>query len=74
MGALWTLDRKAIKVFNLPKLIIMALAAGAIWYGYKAVKREMARVREELRKTDNPDENVQPLEKDDDGVYRLKDD
>ena len=52
----------------------MGLAAGAIWYGYKAVKREMARVREELRKTDNPDENVQPLEKDDDGVYRLKDD
>ncbi len=61
-------------MFNLPKLIIMGLAAGAIWYGYKAVKREMARVREELRKTDNPDENVQPLEKDDDGVYRLKDD
>ncbi len=61
-------------MFNLPKLIIMGLAASAIWYGYKVVKREMARVREELRKSDNPDENIQPLEKDDDGVYRLKDD
>ncbi len=52
----------------------MALAAGAIWYGFKAIKREMSRVREELNKADNNDDNIQPLEKDKDGVYRLKDD
>ena len=61
-------------MFNLPRLIIMALAATAIWYGYKVVKREMGRVREELRKSDNDDKQVQPLEKDENGVYRLKDD
>jgi len=65
------------KVFNLPKLIILGLGALAIWYGYKAVKREIARVREELRKADIAEDSaakIQPLEKDKDGVYRLKDD
>ena len=64
-------------MFNLPKLIILALGAGAIWYGYKIVKREFGRVREELREAeierrDGPE--IQPMEKDADGVYRVKDD
>jgi hypothetical protein len=64
-------------VFNLPKLIILGLGAAAIWYGYKFVKREIARVREELQKAEvekNGEDKIQPLEKDADGVYRLKDD
>ncbi len=64
-------------MFNLPKLIILALGAAAVWYGYKLVKREMARVREELHKAEvekSGEGNIQPLEKDKDGVYRLKDD
>ena len=64
-------------MFNLPKLIILILAAAALWYGYRAIKKELLRVRTQLR--DAEDENdmagkVQPLEKDDDGVYRIKDD
>ena len=64
-------------MFNLPKLIILALGAAAIWYGYQLVKREVTRVREELRKAEvdkSGESKVQPLEKDADGVYRLKDD
>ncbi|MCP4185668.1 MAG: hypothetical protein GY761_20585 [Hyphomicrobiales bacterium] len=64
-------------MFNLPKLIILILAAAALWYGYRAIKRELIRARAQLR--DAEEENggagkVQPLEKDDDGVYRVKDD
>ncbi len=64
-------------MFNLPKLIILALGAAAIWYGYKIVKREIGRVREELNKAEAGQDaanEIQPLEKDADGVYRLKDD
>ncbi len=64
-------------MFNLPKLIILILGAAAIWYGYKAIKREVLRVRTQLRETEkekNAAEEIQPLEKDADGVYRIKDD
>ena len=65
-------------MFNLPKLIILALGALAVWYGYRAIKGEIGRVRSQLRKAEE-DKNktvneVQPLEKDKDGVYRIKDD
>jgi len=64
-------------VFNLPKLIILGLAVAAMWYVYRTIKREMARVGEELRKAEvkkNGAEEIQPLVKDKDGIYRLKDD
>jgi|GEM_PF-6856106 len=64
-------------MFNLPKLIILMLAAGAVWYGYKAIKKELLRARGQLRDAEEEKGgagNVQPLEKDDDGVYRVKDD
>jgi hypothetical protein len=64
-------------VFNLPKLIILGLVAAAIWYGYRVLKREVGRVRDQLRKIQDAkkqESEVQPLEKDEDGVYRLKDD
>jgi membrane protein implicated in regulation of membrane protease activity len=64
-------------MFNLPKLIILILAAAAVWYGYKAIKRELLRARAQLQDAEKEKGGagkVQPLEKDDDGVYRVKDD
>jgi hypothetical protein len=64
-------------MFNLPKLIILILAAAALWYGYRAIKRELLRARAQLRDAEEEKggaDKVQPLEKDDDGVYRVKDD
>ncbi len=64
-------------MFNLPKLIILVLGAAAIWYGYKAIKREVLRARTQLREAEKEksgSEEIQPLEKDADGVYRVKDD
>ncbi len=64
-------------MFNLPKLIILILGAVVIWYGYKAIKREVSRARAQLRKAEEEKsgtERVQPLAKDADGVYRVKDD
>ena len=64
-------------MFNLPKLIILILAAGAVWYGYKAIKRELIRARAQLREAEDDKDGagkVQPLEKDEDGVYRVKND
>jgi hypothetical protein len=64
-------------MFNLPKLIILILGAAAIWYGYRAIKRELLRARTQLRKAEEEksgSEMIQPLEKDTDGVYRIKDD
>ncbi len=60
----------------MPQLIGLALAGVAVWVGYKFVRREMARVGEELRKaaTDKSEPKSQPLEEGPDGVYRLKDD
>ncbi len=63
-------------MFNLPKLIILMLAAGAVWYGYKAIKRELIRARAQLKNAEEEKGEagkIQPLEKDDDGVYRVKD-
>ncbi|MCF6322180.1 MAG: hypothetical protein L3J32_10490 [Rhizobiaceae bacterium] len=64
-------------MFNLPKLLILILVVGAVWYIYRAIKREMNRVREELRKAEVDKSSTgepQPLVKDKDGIYRLKDD
>ena len=64
-------------MFNLPKLIILALGVAALWYGYRAIKRELARVKSQLGNAQDKKSAtgpIQPLEKDADGVYRLKDD
>jgi hypothetical protein len=64
-------------VFNLARLIILGLVAAAIWYGYRAIKREVSRIRNQLSEAQDakePKTEIQPLEKDEDGVYRLKDD
>lgn len=60
----------------MPQLIGLALAGVAVWVGYKFIRREMARVGEELRKAaaDKSEPKSQSLEEGPDGVYRLKDD
>ena len=60
----------------MPQLIGLALAGVAVWVGYKFVRREMARVGEELREAaaDKSEPKTQPLEEGPDGVYRLKND
>lgn len=57
----------------MPQLIALALVGGLGWYAWRAFKREMARVGDELRKDEVKAEN-QPtvLERGEDGVYRPK--
>ena len=64
-------------MLNLPKLVIFILVGAAIWYGYRAIKREIVRVRGQLRQAEEENNSVaqvQPLEQDEDGVYRVRDD
>jgi hypothetical protein len=58
----------------MPQLIALGLIGGLVWYAYRAFKRQMAAVAEELRKSeeDNNPKTVDALEKGDDGVYRPK--
>ncbi|MCG6858984.1 MAG: hypothetical protein LJE67_13060 [Salaquimonas sp.] len=57
----------------MPQLIALALVGGLGWYAWRALKREMTRVGDELRH-DEVKANDQPtvLERGEDGVYRPK--
>ncbi len=59
----------------MPQLIFYALVGVVGWYGYKALKKEMAKVSEKIRKEeDGQPKAVSELEKDPEtGVYRVKD-
>lgn len=54
----------------MPQLIIVALVGGAIWYGYRAFKREMDRVAAETREAELKRQPATRLKKGKDGVYR----
>jgi hypothetical protein len=58
----------------MPQLIAIGLIGGLVWYGYRAFKRQMAAVGEELnqRQRDKNMKTVDALEKGQDGVYRPK--
>ncbi|MEM7465037.1 MAG: hypothetical protein AAF362_20395 [Pseudomonadota bacterium] len=58
----------------MPQLIGIALIALVGWYAWRVLKREMARVDNEVREQEVKAETkeVTPLEKDEDGVYRPK--
>lgn len=62
-------------MINLGRLVVIALIGAAGWYGYRAIKRHMKHVGDEL---DNAEQGRQikdvTLEQDKDGVYRPKDD
>ena len=54
----------------MPQLIAIGLIGGVVWYGYKALKREMARINEETRKAEKKAKSKTILKQDKDGVYR----
>ena len=57
----------------MPQLIALALVGGLGWYAWRALKREMTRVGEELKRDDvKADASPTVLEPGEDGVYRPK--
>lgn len=54
----------------MPQLIAIGLIGGVVWYGYKALKREMARINEETRSAEKKAKSKTILKQDKDGVYR----
>jgi len=56
----------------MPQLVALALVGGLGWYAWRAFKREMARVGDELHTKEAVDDGVTSLERGEDGVYRPK--
>ena len=55
------------------QLIAIALIGGLLWYGYRALKREMARISAETRKAERKTQETKrgkELVRGEDGVYR----
>ncbi len=57
----------------MPQLIALGLIGGVVWYGYKALKREMERINKETRAAEKKAKNQTVLKQDKDGVYRPMD-
>lgn len=60
----------------MPQLIALGLVGGLAWYAFRAFKKQMAAVKEELKETEvkkkSPTKEIDELEKGPDGVYRPK--
>jgi hypothetical protein len=56
----------------MPQLLGLVLVGAAIWFVGRALRREMSRVGEQLRRDERKQDErqVTALEKDEDGVYR----
>ena len=57
----------------MPQLIGLALIGGLLWYGYRALKREMDRISTETRKAERKAKEAKQgkeLVRGEDGVYR----
>lgn len=57
----------------MPQLIAIGLIGGVVWYGYKALKREMERINKETRAEEKKTKTQTVLKQDKDGVYRPMD-
>jgi hypothetical protein len=58
---------------HVPQLIALVLVGGVVWYAWRAFKREMARVGDELHDTEKVrNETPTQLEKGADGIWRPK--
>jgi len=57
----------------MPQLIALGLIGGVVWYGYRALKREMARINTETRAAEKQAKSQKVLKQDKDGVYRPTD-
>ena len=58
----------------MPQLIALGLIGGVVWLGYRALKREVARINEETRAAENKAKQKTALKQGEDGVYRPADD
>ncbi len=54
----------------MPQLIAIGLLGGVVWYGYRALKREMERINKETRAAEKKAKAQTVLKQDKDGVYR----
>jgi len=57
----------------MPQLIGIALVGGLVWYGYRALRREMERINRETRAAEKREEEARRgrgLVEGEDGVYR----
>ena len=57
----------------MPQLIGIALVGGVIWFGYRALKREMERIGRETREAERKAKEAKrgkELVRGDDGVFR----
>ena len=54
----------------MPQLIAIGLLGGVVWYGYRALKREMERINKETRAAEQKAKAQTVLKQDEDGVYR----
>lgn len=56
----------------MPQLLTIAVLGAAVWFVGRALRREMSRVGEQLRKDEREaqERQVAALEQDEDGVYR----
>jgi len=54
------------------QLVAVGLVGGLLWYGYRAFKREMKRVGEEMREEERKAAKKTALKQDADGIYRPK--
>jgi len=54
----------------MPQLIAIGLIGGVVWYGYRALKREMERINKETRAQEKKAKSQTVLKQDKDGVYR----
>jgi len=57
----------------MPQLIAIGLIGGVVWYGYRALKREMERINKETRAEEKKAKSQTVLKQDKDGVYRPTD-
>ena len=54
----------------MPQLIALALVGGVVWIGYRALKRELAKIQREAQKHKPKAPPKTILQEGEDGVYR----
>ncbi|MBO6814384.1 MAG: hypothetical protein JJ891_05965 [Rhizobiaceae bacterium] len=58
----------------MPQLIALGLIGGVVWFGWRALKKEMARINAETRSAEKEKQTVTSLRQGKDGVYRVEKD
>ena len=58
----------------MPQLIALGLFGGIVWFGWRALKKEVERINAETRKAEKSRQTIKPLKQDEDGVYRVEQD